>query len=73
MSSSPCVALEVRGENVVRRFRDFCGPFDVQIARALRPQSLRAKYGKSGLCNATHCTDMPEDGELESQFLFATR
>ncbi|KAF1332027.1 Nucleoside diphosphate kinase, partial [Globisporangium splendens] len=70
MCSGPCVALEIRGEDVVRRFRDFCGPFDVQIAQALRPASLRAKFGKSSLFNAVHCTDCPEDGVLESQFIF---
>lgn len=72
MCSGPCIALEVRGEDVVRRFRDFCGPFDVQVARVLRPTSLRATLGKSSVLNAVHCTDCPEDGVLESQFVFHT-
>ncbi|ETI43811.1 hypothetical protein L914_10926 [Phytophthora nicotianae] len=70
MCSSPCLALEVRGEDVVRRFREFCGPFDVQVAKALRPDSLRAKFGRSTIYNALHCTDCPEDGVLECQFVF---
>lgn len=70
MCSGPCLALEVRGDDAVRRFRDFCGPFDVQIAQALRPASLRAKLGKTNLLNAVHCTDCVEDGVLESQFIF---
>ncbi|GLD94958.1 hypothetical protein PINS_up003583 [Pythium insidiosum] len=72
MASSPCVALEVRGENVVERFRELCGPHDVEVAKVLRPQSLRARFGKTTLFNAVHCTDCPEDGVLESQFIFST-
>lgn len=72
MSSTPCIALEIRGENVVTRFREFCGPLDVQIAKTLRPSSLRAKYGKNTMYNAVHCTDCPEDGVLESQFVFTS-
>jgi nucleoside-diphosphate kinase len=70
MCSSPCLALEVRGEDVVRRFRDLCGPFDVQVAKTLRPDSLRARFGRSNIYNALHCTDCPEDGVLECQFVF---
>ncbi|KAF1795271.1 Nucleoside diphosphate kinase [Phytophthora cactorum] len=70
MCSSPCLALQVRGEDVVRRFREFCGPFDVQVAKTLRPDSLRAKFGRSTIYNALHCTDCPEDGVLECQFVF---
>lgn len=70
MSSAPCVALEIRGENIVETFRDFCGPFDVAVAQKLRPDTVRARYGTSNLMNAVHCTDCPEDGELESQYFF---
>ncbi|KAG7384593.1 hypothetical protein PHYPSEUDO_002493 [Phytophthora pseudosyringae] len=70
MCSSPCLALEVRGEDVARRFRELCGPFDVQVAKTLRPDSLRAKFGRSTIYNALHCTDCPEDGVLECQFIF---
>ncbi|KAL4125053.1 hypothetical protein PRIC2_008643 [Phytophthora ramorum] len=70
MCSSPCLALEVRGEDVVRRFRELCGPFDVQVAKTLRPNSLRAKFGRSNIYNALHCTDCPEDAVLECQFVF---
>ncbi|DAZ95910.1 TPA: hypothetical protein N0F65_012621, partial [Lagenidium giganteum] len=70
MCSGPCIALEIRGEDVVRRFRDACGPFDVDIAKVLQPASIRANFGKSTLLNAVHCTDCPEDGVLECQFIF---
>ena len=36
-----------------------------EIARHLRPTTLRALYGKDKAHNAVHCTDLPEDGELE--------
>jgi nucleoside-diphosphate kinase len=72
LSSSPCIVVEIRGENVVQKFRDLCGPFDVQIAKTLRPHCLRAKYGKNSLFNALHCTDCPEDGVLECQYFFQT-
>lgn len=72
MTSAPCIAIELRGEDVVCRFRELCGPHDMDIATTLRPASLRARYGKSTLFNAIHCTDCPEDGQLEAQYLFAT-
>lgn len=70
MCSAPCIALEIRGDDVVRRFREICGPVDVQIAQTLRPTSLRARFGKSNLHNAVHCTDCPEDGVLECHYIF---
>jgi len=70
LTDGPCIALEVRGENVVPTFREFCGPFDPEIARHIRPNTLRAKYGANKARNGIHCTDLPEDGTLESEFFF---
>ena len=42
MTSAPCIAMEIRGDDAVRNFRELCGPHDVQVARVLRPKSLRA-------------------------------
>lgn len=36
-----------------------------EIARHLRPTTLRALYGKDKVKNGVHCTDLPEDGILE--------
>ncbi|CAH6789398.1 Nme7 [Phodopus roborovskii] len=36
-----------------------------EIARHLRPETLRAIFGKTKIQNAIHCTDLPEDGLLE--------
>jgi len=41
MTSGPMIALEVRQENVVLALRDFCGPHDPEIAKHLRPNTIR--------------------------------
>lgn len=70
LTAGPCIALEVRGEDVVPSLRTVAGPPDPEIARHLRPQSLRAKYGVDKVQNAVHCTDLPEDGTLEVEYFF---
>ncbi|XP_053772017.1 nucleoside diphosphate kinase homolog 7 isoform X2 [Desmodus rotundus] len=70
MYSGPCVAIEVQQTNPTRTFREFCGPADPEIARHLRPGTLRATFGKTKVQNAVHCTDLPEDGLLEVQYFF---
>ncbi|XP_034970318.1 nucleoside diphosphate kinase 7 isoform X1 [Zootoca vivipara] len=70
LCSGPCVALEIRQVDPEKVFRDFCGPSDPEIARFLRPGTLRAIFGKNKIQNAVHCTDLPEDGLLEVQYFF---
>lgn len=81
LTSGRCMALEISPgpgmkfdtskpsndptNNVVSAFRYLCGPMDVTMAKQVRPDSLRAKYGVSKLENAVHCTDLTEDGTLE--------
>ncbi|XP_019382328.1 PREDICTED: nucleoside diphosphate kinase 7 isoform X1 [Gavialis gangeticus] len=65
LCSGPCIALEIIQPNPPKIFRDFCGPSDPEIARHLRPGTLRALFGKNKIQNAVHCTDLPEDGLLE--------
>jgi len=73
-SSGPCVALEISGsglqDDVHGQFREFVGPHDSEIARALRPRSVRAMFGANKVQNGIHCTDLPEDAPLEVQFFF---
>jgi hypothetical protein len=38
---------------------------DPEMAKTVRPKSLRAVYGKDKGKNAVHCTDLSEDGILE--------
>ncbi|RLN80917.1 hypothetical protein BBJ28_00003404 [Nothophytophthora sp. Chile5] len=72
-TTGPCLALELVGqhtEDVVAQFRASAGPWDVEMAKELKPQTLRAKYGHDRVRNAVHCTDLAEDGVLESQYFF---
>ena len=49
------------------------GFFFKEIARHLRPRTLRARFGKNKVQNAVHCTDLPEDGLLEVIFYITFR
>ena len=35
---------------------------DPEIAKNLRPNTLRARFGHTRTHNGVHCTDLPEDG-----------
>ena len=70
LTNGPCIVMEVRQENCVAAFRELCGPHDPEIAKHLRPNSIRAKFGEDRVKNAVHCTDMPEDGVLEVRYFF---
>lgn len=63
--SGPSIVLEVRQDNVVKTFREMVGPSDPEIAKHLRPNTIRAKFGTDRVRNAVHCTDLPEDGIIE--------
>jgi nucleoside-diphosphate kinase len=71
LASGICLAIEVRAPDAVDTLRKLCGPVDVEIAKHLRPDTLRAKLGRDNVHNAVHCTDLPEDGVLESQYFFS--
>ncbi|KDO24817.1 hypothetical protein SPRG_09650 [Saprolegnia parasitica CBS 223.65] len=71
LTSGPCIALELQGSGeVVQRFREIAGPWDIDMARELKPSTIRARFGVDRVQNAVHCTDLPEDGALESQYFF---
>ena len=63
--------MEIRQENAVKAFRELCGPMDPEIAKNLRPNTIRARFGIDRTRNAIHCTDLPEDGVLESEYFFS--
>jgi len=71
LSAGLCLAVEVRGANAVARVRRICGPRDVDIAKQIRPDCIRAKHGVSTVQNAVHCTDLDEDGLTESEYFFS--
>lgn len=70
LTAGPCIAMEIRAQDAVSAFREMVGPADPEIARHLRPRTLRALFGKDKINNAVHCTDLPEDGILEVEYFF---
>jgi nucleoside-diphosphate kinase len=70
MSSGQCWAMELRAENSVPALRAVCGPHDPEICRVLFPNTVRGELGTDRVRNVVHCTDLPEDGPLESEFFF---
>ena len=41
-----------------------------ELARHVRPNTIRALFGRTKAKNAIHCTDLPEDAELEVEYFF---
>lgn len=76
LCSGPCVAVLVANpsapHSVVADFRALAGPMEPDIAKRLRPRSLRSLFGRDSVRNAVHCTDLPEDGEMECRYFFET-
>jgi nucleoside-diphosphate kinase len=70
LSAGSCLVMEVRQEDAVNSFRKLVGPHDPEVAKHLRPNTLRAKHGLDRVRNAVHCTDLPEDGLLEVEYFF---
>ena len=71
MIIGPSIALEVcKSGKTVNEFRALCGPHDPDIAKTLRPKTIRANFGLDRVRNSVHCTDLPEDGVLECEFFF---
>ena len=44
---------------------------DPEIAKSLRPNTIRARFGHNRSLNAVHCTDLAEDGQLEVEYFFS--
>ncbi|XP_031630001.1 nucleoside diphosphate kinase 7 [Contarinia nasturtii] len=74
LSSGPFIALEIGcsnpNESPYQSFRQLCGPFDPEIAREIRPKTLRAQFGVNVIKNAVHCTDLDDDCLLEVEYFF---
>lgn len=70
--SGPCIVLEISSStsDTHKRFRELIGPHDSQLAKQIRPTSLRAKFGANQVKNAVHCTDLQEDSKLELEYFF---
>lgn len=70
LTNGTSIALEIRAQDAHRAFREFTGPHDPEIARTLRPKTLRALFGTDKIKNAIHCTDLAEDAVLEVEYFF---
>ncbi|XP_049826465.1 nucleoside diphosphate kinase 7-like [Aethina tumida] len=69
----PCVAVQIfnaEKRDVHGEFRNICGPYDPEVAKKIRPTTLRANFGLDKYKNAVHCTDLPEDVEIELEYFF---
>ena len=71
ITTGSCIVMEIRQENVVPSFRKLCGPHDPEIAKHLRPTTIRSQFGTDRVGNAIHCTDLPEDGVIECEYFFS--
>lgn len=76
LCTGPCIALEISapdnpGNNCVARFKkEVAGPRDPVIAKELEGDSIRALFGVDKVRNAIHCTDLPNDTQLELSYMF---
>ena len=68
--NGPVIALEVRQDDCVKKLRALVGPFDPVIAKALRPNTIRAIFGRDRVRNVVHCTDLEEDAGIEVDYFF---
>ncbi|PHJ18514.1 nucleoside diphosphate kinase [Cystoisospora suis] len=68
-----CIAMQVehKDKQSVPRLRELAGPYDSEMARFVRPHSLRALFGSDRVRNAIHCTDLEDDAVLEVQYFFS--
>jgi nucleoside-diphosphate kinase len=64
------IGLEIRASDAVSVFRQTAGPWDVSMAKHLRPSTIRGQFGVDNIRCAVHCTDLPEDGVPECQYIF---
>lgn len=60
------------GGCAVEPLRALAGPRDPELAKALRPGSLRARFGDTRARNGVHVTDLEEDAALEAAFMFGS-
>eukprot|EP01038_Epipyxis_sp_PR26KG_P014602 gene14602-19609_t len=70
LASGLAIALEIRAQNAVSTFRMSAGPWDVEMAKELRPNTIRGQYGVDRVRNALHCTDLDTDGAMECEYCF---
>lgn len=70
LCTGPSLVMEVRQEDATSSLRKLIGPHDPEVAKHLRPGTIRSQFGIDRVKNAVHCTDLPEDGLLEVEYFF---
>jgi nucleoside-diphosphate kinase len=65
MSSGPCVAMVLKGDGAIERYRVLMGVTD---PRKAAPNTLRALYGTDVEKNAVHGSDSPATASQEIDF-----
>jgi nucleoside-diphosphate kinase len=67
MSSSPVVAIALRGEGVIDKVRELAGPTD---SRKAAPGTIRGDLGEDMMVNVIHASDSPEAAAIELRRFF---
>ncbi|KAL0244785.1 hypothetical protein GEMRC1_008867 [Eukaryota sp. GEM-RC1] len=70
MTSGPIVALKLRGEEAIPKWRSIMGPTNYEKAKSEAPESIRALYANSTQENAVHGSDSPQSAERELKIFF---
>jgi nucleoside-diphosphate kinase len=68
MTSGPCIAQVLEGENAIARNRELMGATDSKKAAA---GTIRQKFGSDIEKNAVHGSDAPETAKFEIGFFFS--
>jgi nucleoside-diphosphate kinase len=68
MTSGPCIAQVLEGENAIARNRELMGATDSKKAAA---GTIRQKFGTDIEKNAVHGSDAPETAKFEIGFFFS--
>lgn len=68
MSEGPIVAMVLRGENAIQRWREIMGATNPAQAEA---GTIRALFGESVERNSTHGSDSPESARFEIGYFFS--
>jgi len=67
ITSGPVVAIEIEGDEVVSRIREFIGATNPADAR---PGTVRYMFGKSLQNNAVHGSDAADNAQKELEIVF---
>ncbi|XP_061432496.1 LOW QUALITY PROTEIN: thioredoxin domain-containing protein 6-like [Lethenteron reissneri] len=74
MSSGPCHVLMLSrpdgADDVIPAWRELIGPTDLEVAKAEKPDCLRAQYGTDTTLNALHGSSSQEQASRELAFFF---